>query len=104
MAFVGRAKGIAGMIAPVGCTSCVMPRAPASDASGKAKEASLQQKIDTESMQQARTTCDQTASKIGADIAGLKAQLAQIKLSDKSSDASAADVSSPTPDARYQEF
>jgi hypothetical protein len=92
------------MIAAVSCATCSAPRRAAGDVSGKAKEAALQQKIDTESMQRARTTCSETASKIGADIAGLKAQLAQLQRSDKSAGASSADASSATPDARYQEF
>jgi hypothetical protein len=94
------------MIATVGCTSCEAPRATstAADVRGKAKEAALQQKIDAESMQQARTTCNETAGKIGRDIASLKAQLAQLQLSDKNTGGSAPDASSQTPDARFQEF
>lgn len=92
------------MISAVGCTSCSAPRVAAADGSSKAKEAALQQKIDTESMQQARTTCNQTASNIGRDIASLKAQLAQLQLSDKGAGASGADMSSPTSAAHYLEF
>ncbi|MBS0250724.1 MAG: hypothetical protein JSR78_06625 [Proteobacteria bacterium] len=98
-------EGFAGMISAVGCTSCGASRATAKDVQSKAKEAALQQQIDAKSMQQARTTCDETAGKIGKDIASLKSQLAQLQLADKGSGSSgAADVSSPAPDARYQEF
>ena len=92
------------MIAAVGCTSCAMPRGTAADVAGKAKEAALEQQIDAKSMQQARTTCNETAGKIGADIASLKSQLVELKLADKSASGGTTDVSSPTPDARYQEF
>lgn len=92
------------MISAVGCTSCGASRATAKDVQSKAKEAALQQQIDAKSMQQARTTCNQTAGKIGKDIASLKSQLAQLQLSDKSASSGAADASSTTPDARYQEF
>ncbi|MFA5955970.1 hypothetical protein [Hyphomicrobium sp.] len=92
------------MIAAVSCATCTAPRVGSKDVSGKAKEAALQQKIDAKSMQQARTTCDETAGKIGADIASLKSQLAQLQMTDKSAEGSATDVSSTAPDARYQEF
>ncbi|RUP09086.1 hypothetical protein [Hyphomicrobium sp.] len=72
--------------------------------SSKAKEAALEQQIDAKSMQQARTTCNQTADKIGADIASLKSQLANLQLADQSARSDAADVSSPESAARYQEF
>ena len=92
------------MIAAVGCTSYAAPRVTAGDVSSKAKEAALEQQIDAKSMQQARTTCNQTADKIGADIASLKSQLATLQLADKSASGDAADGSSRTPGARYQEF
>lgn len=97
-------EGFAGMISAVGCTSCAMPRASAADVADKAKEAVLQQQIDAKSMQQARTTCDETAGKIGKDIASLKSQLAQLQFSDKSGGGGGSDASNPKPDARYAEF
>lgn len=95
------------MIASVGCTSCASPRVRPADVASKSKEAALQQQIDAKSMQEARTTCNETAGKIGADIAALKSQLAQMQFADKSAGGDApgaSDTKGPTAEARYQEF
>jgi len=59
-------------------------RGGASDGLLKAKEAALQQQIDSKSAEQARTTCNDTASAIGKEIVSLRTQLAALEASEKS--------------------
>lgn len=59
-------------------------RGGAPDGLLKAKEAALQQQIDSKSAEQARTTCNDTASAIGKEIVSLRTQLAALEASETS--------------------
>jgi hypothetical protein len=89
-------------------TSSLLPQSSAAGTSSKSKEAAIQQQIDAKSAQQARTTCNDTAAKIGKDIAALKSELVTLQATDKGSDKSnggtPASLASPEAAARQAEF
>jgi hypothetical protein len=64
----------------------------------------LEQQIDAKSAQQARTGCDETAAKIGKDIAALKDELQKLQATDRSKDGGASRLASPAAAARQAEF
>jgi hypothetical protein len=92
------------MTSAIACTSCARPQISAAGGANSSKEAALQQQIDVKSAQRARTGCDQTAAKIGKDIATLKAELGKLQATDKSKDAGSQSLSSPATAARQAEF
>lgn len=94
------------MTCTIACTSSssLLPRSSVADIADKSKAAALQQQIDSKSAQQARTTCNQTAAKIGKDIAVLKAKLEAVKATDESSTSGQESVVSQASAARQAEF
>jgi hypothetical protein len=93
------------MTCTIACTpsSSLQPRSSVADIADRAKAAALQQQIDSKSAQQARTTCNQTAAKIGKEIAVLKARLEAVKATDESASGQESVVSQASA-ARQAEF
>jgi hypothetical protein len=92
------------MTSPIACTSYLAPQIAAGSLSNKSKEAALQQQFAAKSAQQARTGCDETAAKIGKDIAGLKAEFQKLQATGGSKDGGLSRLASPAAAARQAEF
>ncbi len=94
------------MTCAIACTSssALLSRSSAADIADKSKAAALQQQIDSKSAQQARTTCNQTAAKIGQEIDVLKTKLEEVKATGENSTSGPESVVSQASAARQAEF